>query len=100
MSNTHTQLALQFNNTHDERHVCAAGNPTTFAQTCSGFCYNDYVLGSPSNYDNAYFEVRSVRVFGTSSAVIHAPANGASRASTGVLGLAGLTAILVLFIAS
>jgi hypothetical protein len=57
------------------------------------------VLGSPTNYDNAYFEVQSVRVFGTSSAVIHAPSNGASHGSTGVLGLAGLTAILVLFIA-
>jgi len=80
--------------------ACAAGNPTTFYQTCSGFCYNDYVLGSPSNYDNAYFEVRSVRVFGTSSAVdIQGPSNGASHGSTGVLGLAGLTALLVLFIA-
>jgi len=58
------------------------------------------VLGSPSNYDNAYFEVRSLRVFGTSLAVITGPSNGASRGSTGVLGLAGLTAILVLFIAS
>lgn len=77
-----------------------AGNPTTFAQTCSGVCYDDYVLGSPSNYDNAYFEVRSVRVFGTSSAVVvQAPSNGARHGSAGVLGLAGLTAILVLFIA-
>jgi hypothetical protein len=80
--------------------TCAAGNPTTFAQTCSGVCYDDYVLGSPSNYDNAYFEVRSVRVFGTSSAVVvQAPSNGARHGSAGVLGLAGLTAILVLFIA-
>jgi len=47
----------------------AAGNPDIFAQTCSGICYNDYVIGSPSNYNNAYFEVRSVRVFGTSPAV-------------------------------
>ncbi|KAI0060384.1 glycoside hydrolase family 16 protein [Artomyces pyxidatus] len=56
----------------------AAGNPTTFAQTCSGICYNDYVIGPPSNYDNAYFEVQSVRVFGTSSAVDIKPTNGAS----------------------
>ena len=28
----------------------------------SGTCY-DYVIGSPSNYDNAYFEVSYVRVF-------------------------------------
>ena len=34
-----------------------------FAETCSGDCYVDWVLGSPSNYDNAYFEVQSVRVY-------------------------------------
>ncbi|KAH9987105.1 concanavalin A-like lectin/glucanase domain-containing protein [Russula vinacea] len=38
-----------------------AGDPQVFAQTCSGICYNDYVIGSPSNYDNAYFEVRCQR---------------------------------------
>jgi hypothetical protein len=80
--------------------ACAAGNPTIFAQTCPGLCYNDYVLGPPSTYDHAYFEVRSVRVFGTSSAVIPQAANGASHGSTSVLGLAGLTAIVVLFFAS
>lgn len=81
--------------------ACAAGNPTTFEQTCSGVCYDDYVLGSGSNYDNAYFEVQSVRVFGTSSAVVvQASSNAARHGSAGVLGLAGLTAILVLFIAS
>lgn len=56
-------LAHQLTVTH------AAGDPGVFAETCSSICYNDYVIGSPSNYDNAYFEVRSVRVFGTSSAV-------------------------------
>ena len=79
----------------------AAGNPTTFAQTCSGVCYDDYVLGSGSNYDNAYFEVQSVRVFGTSSSVVvQAPSNGARHGPAGLLGLAGLTFVLVLFIAS
>ncbi|KAI9450230.1 glycoside hydrolase family 16 protein [Lactarius psammicola] len=57
--------------------LCGAGNSEIFAQTCSGTCYNDFVIGPPSNYDNAYFEVRSVRVFGTSSAVdIRAVSNG------------------------
>jgi len=46
-----------------------AGAPNVFAQTCSGTCYNDFVIGPPSGYDNAYFEVQSVRVFGTSSSV-------------------------------
>ena len=78
----------------------AAGNPATFAQTCTGVCYDDYVLGSGSNYDNAYFEVRSVRVFGTSSAVVvQAPSNGARHGRAGLLSLAGLTTVLALFIA-
>ncbi|KAH9022296.1 concanavalin A-like lectin/glucanase domain-containing protein [Lactarius hengduanensis] len=71
--------------------LCGAGNPTTFYETCSGFCVNDYVLGPPSTYDNAYFESAAVD--------IQAPFSGARRGSTGVLGLAGLAAILVLFIA-
>jgi hypothetical protein len=50
--------------------TCTAGNAQTFAQTCSGLCYEDYVLGSGTNYDTAYFEVRSLRVFGTTSNVI------------------------------
>jgi len=40
-----------------------AGNTEIFAQTCTGDCYLDWVLGSPSNFDNAYFEVQSVKVF-------------------------------------
>lgn len=40
-----------------------AGATTVFAETCSGVCYNDFVLGNGSNYDTAYFEVASVRVF-------------------------------------
>jgi len=78
-------LAHQLTVTH------AAGDPGVFAETCSGICYNDYVIGSPSNYDNAYFEVRSVRVFGTSSAVdIIQSSNSASGNGKGVLKLAGL----------
>lgn len=41
-----------------------AGNQQTFLQTCSGICYDDWVLGSPSNFDTAYFEVQYVRVYG------------------------------------
>ncbi|OCH90440.1 hypothetical protein OBBRIDRAFT_793317 [Obba rivulosa] len=41
-----------------------AGNAQIFAETCSGVCYDDWVLGDPSNYDNAYFEVQYVRVYG------------------------------------
>ncbi|KLO11798.1 hypothetical protein SCHPADRAFT_905736 [Schizopora paradoxa] len=42
-----------------------AGVPSVFAETCTGDCYVDWVLGSPSNFDNAYFEVASVKVFGS-----------------------------------
>ncbi|THH30577.1 hypothetical protein EUX98_g3615 [Antrodiella citrinella] len=41
-----------------------AGNSNSFYQTCTGVCYQDWVLGDPSNYDNAYFEVQHVRVYG------------------------------------
>ncbi|KAF8529327.1 hypothetical protein BU17DRAFT_80556 [Hysterangium stoloniferum] len=40
-----------------------AGNAQIFAQTCSGNCYHDYVLGPPSTYDNAYFEIKSIRTY-------------------------------------
>lgn len=78
-----------------------AGDSRVFAQTCSGICYNDYVIGSPSNYDNAYFEVRSVRVFGTSSAVDIPPgANGTSRENpnTSVVGLVGAALATLVFL--
>lgn len=78
-----------------------AGDPQVFAQTCSGICYNDYVIGSPSNYDNAYFEVRSVRVFGTSSAVDIPPgANGTRRenTSTRVVGIASAALATLVFL--
>jgi len=49
-----------------------AGAPTIFSETCPGDCYASWVLGSPSNYDDAYFEVKSVRVFnnGTDTTVV------------------------------
>lgn len=37
-----------------------------FAETCSGTCYTDYVIGDASYYDTAYFEVDSVRIFSAS----------------------------------
>jgi len=77
-----------------------AGDPGVFAETCSGICYNDYVIGSPNNYDNAYFEVRSVRVFGTSSAVDIQSSNSANGNGKGALKLVGLViAMLVLLMA-
>lgn len=49
-----------------------------FAQTCSGSCYSDYVIGSPTNYDNAYFEVQHVRVYGGNDTVLPPSEQGAA----------------------
>lgn len=40
--------------------------PEIFSQTCSGVCYNDWVVGNGSNYATAYFEIASMRVFSKS----------------------------------
>jgi hypothetical protein len=40
-----------------------AGNANIFNETCSGNCYNDYVVGNGSSYATAYFEIGYVRVF-------------------------------------
>jgi hypothetical protein len=59
------------------------------------------VIGPPSKYDDAYFEVRSVRVFGTSSAVdIVQGSNGASQKNTegGTLKTAVLVMTLLVFL--
>ena len=45
-------------------YIDFAGNSGIFLQTCSGICYEDFVLGPPANYDTAYFEVSYVRVYG------------------------------------
>ena len=35
------------------------GNEMTFVQTCTGMCYNDYVIWPPAMYD-AYFKIQSI----------------------------------------
>ncbi|KAF9465463.1 concanavalin A-like lectin/glucanase domain-containing protein [Collybia nuda] len=65
-----------------------AGPPNIFNQTCTGVCYNDYVLGNGSNYATAYFEVASVKVFGTGGGVV-VPGNGSS--SSGATNPTGAT---------
>lgn len=64
--------------------VTKAGNAAIFNQTCTGVCYNDYVIGSPSGYDNAYFEIGYVRVFsaaGTTTVV--SPSTSSSGSGPG-----------------
>ncbi|KZT28765.1 glycoside hydrolase family 16 protein [Neolentinus lepideus HHB14362 ss-1] len=74
-----------------------AGNAATFAQTCSGTCYPDYVVGNGSTYDNAYFEVQYVRVYGANgqNTTISAAPLSISRPSTkAVAGVAAAAAVL------
>lgn len=49
-----------------------AGLPSFYDQTCAsagptGICYNDNVVGSGTNYDEAYFELRYVRAYTTAT---------------------------------
>lgn len=64
--------------------ITKAGNSAIFNETCTGVCYNDYVIGPPSGYDNAYFEIGYVRVFsaGNTSTVV-APSTSASGSTAG-----------------
>ncbi|KAI0699209.1 concanavalin A-like lectin/glucanase domain-containing protein [Cytidiella melzeri] len=66
-----------------------AGNQATFLQTCSGICYDDWVLGPPSNFDTAYFEVQHVRVYGVPGEIT-VISSGASRRSSSAVFLAAL----------
>lgn len=44
---------------------CAIPNPTPE----NGTCYSYYVAGPPSNFDNAYWEIKYLQVFGDASAI-------------------------------
>ncbi|KIY52369.1 glycoside hydrolase family 16 protein [Fistulina hepatica ATCC 64428] len=74
-----------------------AGDSTIFAETCSGTCYDDYVVGDGSTYGNAYFDISYVRVYGangtdtlTSSSI---PASRPDGWMSAVLGF-GMAALL------
>ena len=80
-----------------------AGATDIFAQTCSGICYDDYVAGSPSNYNDAYFEVKYVRAYGIpgeltkiSSGALPLPR--ASIATAGTLILAAASSALLFWL--
>ncbi|KAF8192188.1 glycoside hydrolase family 16 protein [Pholiota molesta] len=64
-----------------------AGAPNIFAQTCTGVCYNDYVVGNGSNYNNAYFEVASVRVFSKQGTNTIVKGNSAGTVKVATVGL-------------
>jgi len=76
-----------------------AGATSVFAETCSGTCYNTWVLGTPSNYDTAYFEIQHLRIFGSSTTVIHSSALHQASISTIsqlIIGLSFIAAWLYL----
>jgi hypothetical protein len=57
-----------------------------FNASCPGDCYSDFVLGNGSVFNNAYFEVQSIRVFSNPNV---APASANSSSSAGVSASAG-----------
>ncbi|PPR05391.1 hypothetical protein CVT24_008005 [Panaeolus cyanescens] len=62
-----------------------AGAPSIFPQTCTGQCYQDYVVGSGANYATAFFEIASVRIFsatGTNTIISPSPAPGSGAATS------------------
>lgn len=63
----------------------AAG--ASWGGTCSGLCYDDWVVGNGSVYNTAYFEVGYVRVFsssGTNTVVSATTASSGSGSSATV----------------
>ena len=94
-SSLHLNLIISF---HSADY---AGNGNSFYQTCTGVCYQDWVLGDPSNFDTAYFEVSYVRVYGTPGelTVINSGALPSMRLgrATGLLGMVVAFVSLALF---
>lgn len=68
-----------------------AGAGAVFSQTCDGFCYQDYVLGDPSRYTDAFFEVQYVQVYG----LAHEDTVVESSAAPALFGATGWCAVLV-----
>ncbi|TFK73182.1 hypothetical protein BDN72DRAFT_835201, partial [Pluteus cervinus] len=53
--------------------------PNIFTQTCTGVCYDDWVVGNGSDYANAYFDVASIRIFNTNGSLPALPSGGGSH---------------------
>jgi hypothetical protein len=79
------------------RCICIAGAPAVFNETCSGDCYQTWVLGPASNYDNAYFEVSYVRIFSTQgkSTVVEASSAQALSGTMRLWALVGAMAAMI-----
>ncbi|KAF8587680.1 glycoside hydrolase family 16 protein [Ramaria rubella] len=74
-----------------------AGNATVFAETCSGTCSDD-VIGPPSAYDNAYFEIKSINTYldpnFSSNGATGSPTIWNFRCTLGISALAWLVALM------
>jgi hypothetical protein len=70
-----------------------AGAPAVFNETCTGDCYQTWVLGPPSNYDNAYFEISYVRIFSAQGQNTVVAASSA-KALSGVMNMWALVVAL------
>ncbi|KAG0704860.1 glycoside hydrolase family 16 protein [Suillus ampliporus] len=53
----------------------------TWNDTCSGICYNNWVMGNGTDYNNAYFEVGYVKVFSTQGNNTVVPPGGTTASS-------------------
>ena len=58
-------------------------------------CYDDFVIGAPSNYDDAYFEVKYVRVYGVpgEDTVVSAAPAAAPRMALAALAVLAAVAL-------
>lgn len=70
-----------------------AGAPAVFNETCTGDCYQTWVLGPPSNYDNAYFEISYVRIFSAQGQNTVVAASSA-KALSGIMNMWALVVAL------
>lgn len=57
-----------------------AGASNVFSQTCSGSCLD--LVQTPSNYDNAFFEISFIKVFEASGSEAATASNGAGAVTT------------------
>ncbi|KAH9858403.1 concanavalin A-like lectin/glucanase domain-containing protein [Lenzites betulinus] len=79
-----------------------AGVPADYQPTCGGdgsqsACYVDNVINNGTNYDNAYFEISSIKAYSTDSSVLVATVSGGSVVlATSTAGLAASAANVAL----
>jgi len=66
-----------------------AGNPSTLQESCPALqtnqtCYTTYVINNNSNYNQAYYEIKSLKIFATSKdKVISGPTSTGTATATG-----------------